>query len=313
MNKNDQDIITDVDISDETDKNSFEEPNLNNDIMFYHDNILHKHDEKLIDKEIIDKKVKKLYDNFHSEEYQNYLKILNLIPKKFMKKNYQVKYKGNEIEIYMILKSGQLKELHKIKGPKYVDIIERLDELEKVIVVERKNLLNKYNTLLIADNVLPLDKNQFVEDKKIFMEHLHEYYAYKKFYMDINNLYDIERKRIILFKLVKDKHQTNDINTDSLEGDDYMIRHTTINKINEHKLNKLNLYNNIVKNLKLQDGQKIDKDQMDNIEEEIRDYLNMKKETENNRLIDLEIKITNNMVKYGILERPSITYVDKLI
>ena len=204
MNKNDQDIITDVDISDETDKNSFEEPNLNNDIMFYHDNILHKHDEKLIDKEIIDKKVKKLYDNFHSEEYQNYLKILNLIPKKFMKKNYQVKYKGNEIEIYMILKSGQLKELHKIKGPKYVDIIERLDELEKVIVVERKNLLNKYNTLLIADNVLPLDKNQFVEDKKIFMEHLHEYYAYKKFYMDINNLYDIERKRIILFKLVKD-------------------------------------------------------------------------------------------------------------
>jgi len=313
MNKNDQDMITDVDISDETDKNSFEEPNLNNDIMFYHDNILHKHDEKLIDKEIIDKKVKKLYDNFHSEEYQNYLKILNLIPKKFMKKNYQVKYKGNEIEIYMILKSGQLKELHKIKGPKYVDIIERLDELEKVIVVERKNLLNKYNTLLIADNVLPLDKNQFVEDKKIFMEHLHEYYAYKKFYMDINNLYDIERKRIILFKLVKDKHQTNDINTDSLEGDDYMIRHTTINKINEHKLNKLNLYNNIVKNLKLQDGQKIDKDQMDNIEEEIRDYLNMKKETENNRLIDLEIKITNNMVKYGILERPSITYVDKLI
>ncbi len=143
------------------------EPNLNNDLMFYHDYGLHKHDERLIDKEIVEAKAKKLYDNFYSEEYQNYLRVLNIIPKRFMKKTYKVKYEGNDIEIYILPKTGQPKELHKITGPNYVNILERLDELEKSIYVGRKNLLDKYNELLLSDNVLPLEKNQFVDEKKI--------------------------------------------------------------------------------------------------------------------------------------------------
>lgn len=289
------------------------EPNLNNDIMFYHDNALHKHDERLINKEIVDTKVKKLYDNFHSEEYQNYLRILNIIPKRFMKKTYRVKYEGNSIEIYQLPKSGQPRELHKIKGPKYVDILAKLAELEKIIKIERKKLLDKYNELLISDNVLPLEKNQFIDDKKEFMEHLHEYYSYKKFHMDINNLYDENKKKIILFELVRDKNQANDTYVDNLEGNDYMIKQDTVNKINEHKLNKLNLYNNIIKNLRHINDKKVNAEEMKIIEDEIKEYLDMDTEKENERLVDLEIKTTKKLVKYAILERPSITNVDKLI
>jgi len=68
--------------------------------------------------------------------------------------------------------------------------------------------------------------------------------------MDINNLYDEKKKKIILFELVRDKNQDNDSHVDNMEGNDYMIKHETVNKINEQKLNKLNLYNNILKNLR---------------------------------------------------------------
>lgn len=294
-------------------KAEIEEPKLNTDIMFYHDNSLHKHDEKLIDKEIVETKAKKLYDNFHSEEYQNYLRVLDIIPKRFMKKNYKVDYNGNEITIYQLPKSGQPKEMHKIKGPEYIDILDKLDELQKTIRVERQQLLDKYNALLISDNVLPLEKNQFIEDKKQFLENLHEYYSLKKFYMDINDLYDENKKKIVLFSLVKDKHQVNDQMIDNLEGDDYMIKQAIVDKINEQKLEKLNLYNNILKNLRLTEGKKVGADEMKVIEEEIKEYLEMDKEKENERLIDLEIKSAHNMVKTAVIKLPSITNVDKLL
>jgi len=297
----------------EDDESEILEPNLNNDLLFYHDYSLHKHDERLIDKEIVEAKVKKLYDNFHSEEYQNYLRVLTIIPKRFMKKNYKVKYEGNMIEIYQLPKTGKPKELHKIVGPKYVNIPDKLEELKKIILVERENLLDKYNQLLLSDNVLPLEKNQFIDDKKQFLDYLHEYYSYKKFYMDINNLYDENKRKIVLFELVRDKHQDNDSHIDNLEGDDYLIKEETINKINEQKLNKLNLYNNILKNLQLINDKKVDKETMKNIEDEIKEYLDMETEKENKRLIDLEIKATKNMVKYAIIEKPSITNVDRLL
>lgn len=289
------------------------EPNLNEDLMFYQNNALHKHDEKLIDKEVIESKARKLYDNYHSEDYQNYLKVLTIIPKRFMKKNYQVKYEGSDITIYQIPKTGQPKEIHKIKGPKYVDISSRLDELSKTIKVERADLLDKYNNLLISDNILPLEKNKFVEDKKQFLNNLHEYYAYKKFHMDINHLHDDNKKRIVLFDLVKDKHQSNDLSIDNLEGDEYMIREETIQKINEQKLNKLKLYNTILKNLKGLDNQKKDKDTMKALEDDIREYLDMSKEKENDRLIDLEIKASKSMVNYAVIDLPSVTNIDKLL
>lgn len=308
MVQNEQDILIGGDKKEEV-----EEPKLNTDIMFYHDNALHKHDEKLIDKEIIENKAKKLYDNFHSEDYQNYIRVLDIIPKRFMKKSYKVDYNGDEITIYHIPKSGQPKEIHKIKGPEYVNILDKLDELTKTIRVEREKLLNKYNTLLLSDNVLPLEKNQFIEEKTEFLNHLHEYYSYKKFHMDINNLHEENKKKIILFDLVKDKHQSNDILIDNLEGDDYMIKQEIVDKINEQKLNKLNLYNNILKNLRLTEGKKVDMEEMKVIEEEIKEYLEMDKEKENNRLVDLEIKATKNMVQTAVVKLPTITNVDKLI
>jgi len=49
--------------------------------------------------------------------------------------------------------------------------------------------------------------------------------------MDINNLYDEKKKKIILFELVRDKNQDNDSHVDNMEGNDYMIKHETVNKL----------------------------------------------------------------------------------
>ena len=276
----------------------------NLDSNFYQNELLHKHDDRLIDKEKIEKKIKVFHDNYYSDEYQNYLKILEIIPKKFIKKNYKVDYQGKDITIYQVNKEN-LKELHKIESPKYINIMDKLDELKNIISHQRGELLNQYNNLLLSEDVIPLTKNEFVEKKKEFMENLHEYYAYKKFYITINNLNLENKKNIIYYELIESKLHSNDVIMDNLEGESHPINIETIRKINTLKLEKLNIYNEIVDDLKCDEKSK-------ELNIKIQEYLSQEKEKEVYKLLELDIVASKNKIEYVLLEKLSISNVNKL-
>lgn len=303
-----------IDISkkDDLDINNIEkesELESNLEILFYKKELLHIQDDKIIDKNLINKTSNELINNYNSDEYENYLKILTMIPKKFIKKNFKVEYLGNKITINQVLKDGKIKELHEIKCPKYCNILEECTKLVDEIKYKRSQLLNNYNSLLLSDSIVPLDKNKFIEKKKDFLDLLHKYYSYRKYYTFINNLNLDDKKKILLYNLIENKNNSNDIIIDLLENNDYYIKNDTINEINIMKLNKLNLYNDILSELKDLGDNKINKE----LKDKIIDYLNSDNEKEINKLLEYDINITNKIIKIAVLEKPEISNIEKLL
>ena len=261
---------------------------------FYINEMLHKDDEKIIDRENIEKIVNNWYNNYHSEEYNNYLKVLDIIPKKFSKKIYETRYLGNKIIIYKLLQNKSKEIFSTITIPKYENIHEETDKLKNELKLLRENLLVKYKSLLVSDNVNMKDKNDFINDKEHFINKLEKYYQFKKYYLMINNI-NLNGKTNI---------QLNEIENEKLITNDYYIDQNLIHSINQNKINKLNEFNEIL--LKLSYNEKIEK-------EDFEIYLNNDLDKEYTSKLGIEIANTNKYVDFAIIELPKITNIDKII
>lgn len=286
-----KDIQINENINDENKQEEIPNMTLEN---FYINEMLHKDDEKIIDRENIEKIVNNWYNNYYSEEYNNYLKVLDIIPKKFSKKIYETRYLGNKIIIYKLLQNKAKEIISTITIPKYVNVNEEADKLKNELKLLRENLLVKYKSLLVSDNVNMKDKNDFINDKDNLVNKLEKYYQFKKYYLMINNI-NLNGKINI---------QLNEIENEKLITNNYYIDQNLIHLINQNKTNKLNEFNEIL--LKLNYNEKIEK-------EDFEIYLNNDLDKEYTSKLGIEIANTNKYIDFAIIELPKITNIDKII
>lgn len=286
-----KDIQINENINDENKQEEIPNMTLEN---FYINEMLHKDDEKIIDRENIEKIVNNWYNNYYSEEYNNYLKVLDIIPKKFSKKIYETRYLGNKIIIYKLLQNKAKEIISTITIPKYVNVNEEADKLKNELKLLRENLLVKYKSLLFSDNVNMKDKNDFINDKDNLVNKLEKYYQFKKYYLMINNI-NLNGKINI---------QLNEIENEKLITNNYYIDQNLIHLINQNKTNKLNEFNEIL--LKLNYNEKIEK-------EDFEIYLNNDLDKEYTSKLGIEIANTNKYIDFAIIELPKITNIDKII
>jgi hypothetical protein len=276
----------------------------NFDILFYQNEMLNEEDDKLINKDTINNNVLKYYQNYYSEDYQTYLKLLKSIPQKYNRKSYEIVYQGKDIIVNKIIGEKKRNHIGTITKPKYqLNINEFLYSLKTDIRNRRNSLMIEYKRHLSTDNITMIDKNTFLQHKKEYIELLERYYSIKKYYMKINNISYDNKKNILIYNL-EAKINNNDTIKELIECNVYKISNNLIDQINQTKKNKLELYNEIMRKYKLNE---------DVTDEEIKDYLNKEEYNNNNKILNNEIKKLNNTIDYYIEELPSFINLEKLL
>lgn len=274
-------------------------------IYFDPDNLLDISDNQLIDITKIEEKVLQNVNNYKSEEYSNYLKILKKIPKIFGKKTYQIEYTKDAILIYKLIKKNKTKDdkgdnhreiLHKIQKP----ILSQLPNREQTkLDLEhiRNDLKQQYINYVEQDNVSLTDKSQFMKQKEEFINKLEEYYIDVNYYYSANNLKESnEDKHISVanYKIFMNEKAEYD---NKLFLSHYRINSEIINEINQHKSDSLDKYNLINEQIELENNKELEKT--------IQEYLN-KDDTEITKKLKKVIKQQNNMIDYKITKLPVI-------
>lgn len=292
-----------------TNDNEIIENNENNEneklIYFDHDKLLDISDNQLIDVTKIEEQVLQNVNNYKSEEYSNYLKILKKIPKIFGKKTYQIEYTKEAILIYKLIKKNKTKDdkgdnhreiLHKIQKPILSQLPNR--EQSKLDLEHIRNDLKKqYINYVEQDNVSLTDKSQFIKQKEEFISKLEEYYIDMNYYYSVNNLKENDNDKHISvanYKIFMNEKAEYD---NKLFLSHYRINSEIINEINQHKSDNLDKYNSINEQIELENNKELEKT--------IQEYLN-KDDTEITKKLRKVIKQQNNMIDYKITKLPVI-------
>jgi hypothetical protein len=265
--------------------------------IFFHDEyLLEDTDKKLIDVESVESQVKKMLDNYSSEEYKNYNIILDKIPKIFGKKSFVIDYKKESIKIYKVKKDGDKELIHNIIKPVIQDIIDFKHTIYD-INYSRDKLKKEYLEYITEDNVSLADKNKFIKDKKSFIELLETYYTHKNYYMIINNLLGSEKFKNISISNYLPFLKSNGEYDNKLFFSQYKINPEVIEEINQSKIKNLDVFNNIKENMQLNNKKEL--------HELIKSYLN-KEDSEINKKINKVIKEQNEEILYTINRIPKI-------
>lgn len=265
--------------------------------IFFHDEyLLEDTDKKLIDVESVESQVKKMLDNYSSEEYKNYNIILDKIPKIFGKKSFVIDYKKESIKIYKVKKDGDKELIHNIIKPVIQDIIDFKHTIYD-INYSRDKLKKEYLEYITEDNVSLADKNKFIKDKKSFIELLETYYTHKNYYMIINNLLGSEKFKNISISNYLPFLKSNGEYDNKLFFSQYKINPEVIEEINQYKIKNLDVFNNIKENMQLNNKKEL--------HELIKSYLN-KEDSEINKKINKVIKEQNEEILYTINRIPKI-------
>ena len=274
-------------------------------IYFDNDNLLDISDNQLIDVTKIEEQVLQNVNNYKSEEYSNYLKILKKIPKIFGKKTYQIEYTKDTILIYKLIKKNKTKDdkgdnhreiLHKIQKPILLQLPNREQtklDLEHI----RNDLKKQYINYVEQDNVSLTDKSQFIKQKEEFISKLEEYYIDMNYYYSVNNLKENDNDKHISvanYKIFMNEKAEYD---NKLFLSHYRINSEIINEINQHKSDNLDKYNLINEQIELENNKELEKT--------IQEYLN-KDDTEITKKLKKVIKQQDNMIDYKITKLPVI-------
>lgn len=265
--------------------------------IFFHDEyLLEDTDKKLIDVESVESQVKKMLNNYSSEEYKNYNIILDKIPKIFGKKSFVIDYKKESIKIYKLKKDGDKELIHNIIKPDIQDIID-FESTVHDINHSRDKLKKAYLEYITEDNVSLADKNKFVKDKKSFIELLETYYTHKNYHMIINNLLGSEKFQNISISNYLPFLKSNGEYDNKLFFSQYKINPEVIEEINQSKIKNLDVFNNIKENIQLNNKKEL--------HELIKSYLN-KEDSEINKKINKVIKEQNEEILHVINRIPKI-------
>jgi len=265
-------------------------------IYFHDEYLLEDTDKKLINIENVESHVKKMINNYSSEEYKNYNTILDKIPKIFGKKTFILEYKKESIKIYKLKKDGDKELIHNIVKPIVQDIIDFENSLHN-IKHTRDKLKKEYLEYITEDNVSLADKNKFIKDKNSFIELLETYYIHKNYYMIINNLLGSEKFQNISISNYLPFLNNNGEYDNKLFFSQYKINPEVIEEINKNKIKSLDDFNNIKENLELNNNKEL--------HELIKSYLK-KDNLEINKKVNNVIMEQNEEIKYVVDRLPKL-------
>jgi hypothetical protein len=265
--------------------------------IFFNDNyLIEETDKKLIDVQKVESDVKQLLNNYKSNEYHQYNKLLNKIPKIFGKKTFKIEYKKESIKIYKIKKDGESTLIHNIVKPIISNIINFENELHN-INYQRTSLKKTYVEHVTGENVSLADKNKFIKDKNTFIELLEKFYTHKNYHMIVNNLVGSENYTTISISSYLPFINTKTEYDNQLFFSQYKINPEVIEEINENKIKSLNNFNNIRENLSLNNDKEL--------KEIIKQYLN-KDDKEVVNKINKVIKEQDEDINYIVERLPKI-------
>ncbi len=265
--------------------------------IFFNDNyLIEETDKKLIDVQKVESDVKLLLNNYKSNEYLQYNKLLNKIPKIFGKKTFNIEYKKESIKIHKIKKDGESSLVHNIVKPIISNIINFEGELHN-INYQRSTLKKSYVEYITDENVSLADKNKFIKDKNTFIELLEKYYTHKNYYMIVNNLVGSENYTTISISSYLPFINTKTEYDNQLFFSQYKINPEVIEEINENKIKSLDNFNNIRENLSINNDNEL--------REIIKQYLN-KDDKEVVNKINKVIKEQDEDINYIVERLPKI-------
>lgn len=261
-------------------------------------------DNPLINKANIYKKVDKYVKMYNDDNYQDYKKGY-LTKKIYSKLNKKHKLVRKNNHLYLIKNNDDdNKFLFKLKLPKYLFINEYEKELDEKIKNKKTELDKIFNKLRGEKKRNPKDLKYFEECKKDYINLLEEIEFVKLYYIIVNKL-SIENIKKISYS-IQDYNMEKNINL--YEKKHLIFNQEDIDEINEKKINKLNLYNELLENLKNPKNHK-------KINDEITDYIkqyDILNENINNDLktVIKRIKDESNkqqfLIDYIVLELPKM-------
>jgi len=258
-------------------------------------------DHPLIDKQVVINRTKKYLKNYYSPEYTKYNKKLNdILAKLKSSKKHLLVYKNNKI---LITKKEEDKEvvLNKIEKPKYLFIKPELQKLKKNINIAKNILDKKYYSLKTNKNRTIEEINSFKKEKESYIELLHQKETIRLYNNVVNNIDPNEKTNIVTYqKLI------SDITTEkqSLDGKVYHIPDDIVTKINFIQSNQLDLYNEIIHQLR--ENKNVGKEMYKNkkLVEQIKSYLQNKEYQEILKDTEKIKDKTDNQIDFIVTKLP---------
>lgn len=258
-------------------------------------------DYPLIDKQVVINRTKKYLKNYYSPEYTKYNKKLNdILAKLKSSKKHLLVYKNNKI---LITKKEEDKEvvLNKIEKPKYLFIKPELQKLKKNINIAKNILDKKYYSLKTNKNRTIEEINSFKKEKESYIELLHQKETIRLYNNVVNNIDPNEKTNIVTYqKLI------SDITTEkqSLDGKVYHIPDDIVTKINFIQSNQLDLYNEIIHQLR--ENKNVGKEMYKNkkLVEQIKSYLQNKEYQEILKDTEKIKDKTDNQIDFIVTKLP---------
>ena len=283
--------------------------------------------------EDINSKVNLYLENYNSNEYQSYIKYFNAIYNASTQK-YTIR-RDNESNIYLIKrqhsekdKEGKDKDLRgkktkesiyevldsiknkeymtdyliKLTPPKYLNIQDELKTVTRELNILSGEIKILQNDLIeLGSEITNEDVKKFERLREKFYKLINKKYIYSKYYDEVNELFDTEIKQNIYAKEIISQIDENDVKFYKLKYHIIKAPETLINNITNEIKNNLENYTSIINDTNTTDKKK-------EYIEKIKNFINVKKESENKIQTELNNIILNskNKIDYIVKKLPKL-------
>lgn len=235
----------------------------------------------LINRENVIKLTEKYIKTYYSTEFQNYNIDLKKLYLKYNKKHI-IENKNNTV--YLRKKNSKGKYVLKVRKPVYINIKEKLNELDNKIQITKFNVEKLFDYLKF-DNKDPNKLKEFNKNKEEYIKLLEEYESIKLYDIVINNKDITEKTSNIYYHNIVSKPDINAY----LEEEQYNIPNELIDIINNNKVQELIKYNNLLSMIKSNDK---------GLKKHIKDYLmEINNNSFENKINNFK-KIQENYIKF---------------
>ncbi len=271
----------------------------------------------------IDSKVSMYLENYNSDEYQNYLKYLQIIYSASSQK-YSVR-RDIESNIYLVKRAPQSKELKgkktketiedimndkdykknymiKLTPPEYLDIQEELKKINNEL-----NVLSGYVKIIQKDlielgiDIKKEDIKAFEKIRNKFYKLINKKHIYTKYYQDVNNLFEESEKTNIYANELISFEDKNDIKSYKLKS--YIVGASNIlvdNLTNQLKEN-IDKFSEIFNMVNNENNTENDIENNKEYKKLIKDFLINKKNNEDKTQKELNSLINFSKVKINFI------------
>lgn len=300
--------------------------------QWVHPELTIENDEEMIIKmssEDINSKVNLYLENYNSNEYQSYLKYFNAIynasTQKYsirrdnnsniylIKRSYQdnakdLRGKKTKESVYDVIKDLNSKEymkdyLIKLTPPVYLNINNELKTLTQQLNILSGEIKILQNDLIdLGSEITNEDVKKFERLREKFYKLINKKYIYSKYYDEVNELFETETKQNIYAKEIVSQIDENDVKFYKLKYHLIKAPETLINNITYEIKTNLENYTEIILSTDTNTTNKKE------YQDKIKNFLNIKKESENKIQTEMNNIILNskNKIDYIVKKLPKL-------